>query len=64
VPPRIHQASQQHMAWLEGQLTSLDDDLTHALQQSAVGQATEAVLQSIPGVGPILSRTMLGQVPE
>jgi transposase len=63
-PPRIHQAIQQHIAWLEGQLASLDDDLTQAIQQSAVGQATEAVLQSIPGVGPVLSRTLLGQVPE
>ena len=25
---------------------------------------TEAVLQSMPGVGPVLSRTLLGQVPE
>jgi len=63
-PPRIHQAIQQHIAWLEGQLASLDDDLTQAIQQSAVGQATEAVLQSIPGVGPVPSRTLLGQVPE
>jgi transposase len=64
VPPRIHQAIQQHIAWLEGQLRSLDDDLTQAIQRSAVGQATEAILQSIPGVGPVLSRTLLGQVPE
>ena len=63
-PPRIHHAMQQHIAWLEGQLASLDDDLTHAIQPSTVGQATEAVLQSIPGVGPVLSRPMLAQVPE
>jgi transposase len=62
-PPRIHQAIQQHIAWLEGQLSSLDDDLTQAIQRSAVGQATETILQSIPGVGPVLSRTLLGQVP-
>src|SRR5215470_6266528 len=49
VPARMHHAIQQHMEWLEGQLTSLDDDLTHMIQRSAVGQATEAVLQSIPG---------------
>ena len=48
VLPRIHQAIQQHIVWLAGQLTSVDADLTHAIQQSAVGQATEAVLQSIP----------------
>jgi len=64
VPTRMHHAIQQHLEWLEGQLTSLDDDLTHMTQRSAVGQATEAVLQSIPGVGPVLSRTLLAQVPE
>jgi transposase len=64
VPARIHQAMQQHMAWLAGQLTSLDDDLPHLIQRSAVGHATEAVLHSIPGVGPVLARTLLGQVPE
>jgi transposase len=64
VPPRIHQAMQQPITWLEGQRRSLDDDLTQAIQGSAVGQATEAILQSIPGVGPVLSRTLLGQVPE
>ena len=64
VPPRMHQAMQQPMARLAGQLTSLDADLTHALQQSAVGQATEAVLQSIPGVGPVLARTMRLRCPS
>jgi transposase len=62
--PRIHEAIQQHITWLEGQLSGLDDDLTRSIQQSAVGQAKEAVWRSIPGVGPVLSRTMLGQVPE
>jgi transposase len=63
-PPRIEEAIQEHITWLEGQRRGLDDDLTNALQRSAVGQAKEAVLRSIPGVGPVLSRTLLGQVPE
>jgi len=63
VPTRMHQAIPQHIVWLEGQLTSLDDDLTHLIQRSAVGQATEVVLHSSPGVGPVRSRTLLAQVP-
>ena len=63
-PPRMHQAMQQHMAWLEGQLARLDDAWTRAIPQSAVGQATEAGLPSMPGGGPGLSRPLLGQVPE
>jgi len=64
VPTRIHQALQQHIAWFAGQLTSRDDDLTHTIERRAVGQATEAVRHSLPGVGPVRSRTLLGQVPE
>lgn len=63
-PPRIQEAIQQHITWLEGQRSSLEDALMYAIQQSAVGQAKEAVLRSIPGVGPVLSQTLLGQVPE
>jgi transposase len=63
-PRRIHDAIQQHIAWLAHQLTGLDDDLTRAVQASAVWQVKEAVLRSIPGVGPVLSRTVLAQVPE
>lgn len=62
-PPRMHEAIQHHIIWREDQLSRLDDDLTHAVQQRAVGQAKEAVWRSIPGVGPILARTLLGQVP-
>ncbi len=42
----------------------MEEELTRTTQASAVWQVKEEVLRSIPGVGPILSRTMLGQVPE
>jgi len=63
-PARIQPAIQQHIAWLEGQLAALNDDLTATIERSAVWQAKADVLRSIPGVGPVLSRTMLAQVPE
>ena len=63
-PPHIHEAMQAHMAWLPTQIAGLDDTLTHASQTHPEWQAKDAVLQSIPGVGPVLARTMLGHVPE
>ena len=45
-------------------IAGLDDTLTHASQTHPEWQAKDDVLQSIPGVGPVLARTMLGQVPE
>jgi transposase len=62
-PPRLHQAIQQPIAWWEGPLRSLDDDLTQASQRSAVGHAPEALLPSIAGVGPVRARPLRGQEP-
>ena len=53
-----------HIAWLTTQIAGLDDTLTHASQTHPEWQVKDDVLQSIPGVGPVLARTMLGQVPE
>ncbi len=64
VPPSIQDAIQAHIAWLTTQIAGLDDALTRASQTHPVWQAKDDVLQSIPGVGPVLARTMLGQVPE
>lgn len=63
-PPGIQEAIQAHIAWLTTEITGLDDALTHASQTHPEWQAKDAVLQSMPGVGPVLARTMLGQVPE
>src|SRR5207237_176154 len=63
-PRRIQDAIQAHIAWLTTQIAGLDDALTRASQTHPVWQAKDDVLQSIPGVGPVLARTMLGQVPE
>ena len=63
-PRRIHDAIQAHITWLERQLADVDTDLTQAIEARPLWQATDEVLRSIPGVGPVLSRTMMAQVPE
>src|SRR5207247_4881561 len=62
-PPSIQAAIQAPIAWLTTPITGRDDPLTHASQTHPAWQAKDDVLQSIPGVGPVLARTMLGQVP-
>src|SRR5712691_12616791 len=59
VPPSIQDAIQAHIAWLTTQIAGLDDALTRASQTHPAWQAKDDVLQSIPGVGPVLARTML-----
>ena len=53
-----------HLAYLEAQLATLDAALERTIQASPVWQAKEALLRSIPGIGPVVARTLLAQVPE
>src|SRR5437870_7844611 len=62
-PPSIQGALQPHLASLTTPITGLDDPLTHASQTHPAWQAKDDVWQSLPGVGPVLARTRLGQVP-
>lgn len=54
----------EHLAWLDKRIERLDEDMGQRLRQSDVWRTKDDLLQSIPGVGPVLSRTMLGMCPE
>jgi transposase len=63
-PPRIRADIQAHIAWLERRLARTDADLAAAIRSSPRWRATDEILQSTPGVGPILARTLVAEVPE
>ena len=63
-PADVRPGIQAHIAWLTQQVTTLDDDLTTRIRQSPVWQEQVDVLQSVPGVGPVLSRTLLAELAE
>lgn len=54
----------KHIVWLDKQITSLDGDLTKRLRASDVWRAKDDLLQSIPGVGPVTTITLLAKCPE
>jgi transposase len=54
----------EHIDWLRRQLQQLDTDLHQQVRASPLWRAHEDLLRTIPGVGPILSATLLSQVPE
>jgi transposase len=53
-----------HIAWLTAELQRVDGDLTAAIRQSPVWREQDDLLQSMPGVGRGLSRTLLADLPE
>ena len=55
---------QEHIAWLNQRITSLDDDLKTLLRNSAIWKEKVDLLQSAPGVGPVTMLTLLSRLPE
>ena len=60
VSPRI----QQHIAWLEMEISDLDGELRETLQRSPVWREKDDLLRSIPGVGEQISFVILAHLPE
>ena len=63
-PQRIRADIQAHITWLERRLARTDADLGAAIRSTPLWRAKDEILQSTPGVGPILSRTLVAEVPE
>ena len=61
---RVRQRIQVHVRWLERELIRVDADLDQALQASPLWRVQEDLLRSVPGVGKVLTRTLLAELPE
>lgn len=53
-----------HIKWLEKRLQNVDGDLQKLIKQSDVWRVNDEILQSVPGVGPVLSLALLAGLPE
>jgi transposase len=60
----IQKRVQAHITWLEKELENINTDLTTTMRQSPVWREKEDVLRSVPGVGPVLTMTLLANLPE
>lgn len=63
-PATIRNSLRTHIAWLERELAQTDTDLHAAIQRSPVWREKELLLRSVPGVGPVLTSTLLAHLPE
>jgi transposase len=62
--PRLRADLDAHVVWLSQQLAVLDRELDRTLRDSPIWREKEALLRSIPGIGPVVARTLLGELPE
>ncbi len=63
-PGPIQKQIQVHLTWLECRLRALDEELATAIRSSPLWREKDELLQSIPGVGPVVATTLLAGLPE
>jgi transposase len=54
----------EHIAWLQKRIDELDRDLQNQIRKTPHWREKDDLLQSAKGVGPVLSATLLSQLPE
>ncbi len=55
---------QAHIRWLEQELAALDNELDGTIRGSPIWREQEALLRSVPGIGPVTAVTLLAELPE
>jgi transposase len=53
-----------HLQWLQRELDDINQQLSETVKNSPIWRKKNDMLRSIPGVGPVLSLTLLADLPE
>jgi len=62
--PRLRKSIARLLKALEKELASLDGDIDDAVRGSPAWREKEDLLESVPGVGPVIARTLIAELPE
>lgn len=60
----VRKKIKEHIDWLEDCIAELDEQLKALVKTSACWQAKDKILQSVPGIGPVTSFSMVADLPE
>jgi transposase len=60
----VKKSLKNHISYLERELRMTDTELGDMIKASPLWRERDELLQSVPGVGPVLSRTLLAGLPE
>ena len=61
---RLVRQVDQHVLWLQKQLSGIEADLDGAIRATPLWRDTVTLLTSVPGVGAAVARTLLIELPE
>ncbi len=62
--PPLHPMIDAHIRYLEAELKRLDQEMNQRIRQSPAWAAKEKLLTTVPGVGPVVARTLIAALPE
>lgn len=62
--PRVRKSLARHIKMLEKELPDVDGDIDAMVRGSPAWREKEDLLVSVPGIGKILARTLLAELPE
>ena len=62
--PHLRASIRRVIAILRQELAALDKDLDQAIRGSPAWREKENLLASVPGVGPVIARTLIAELPE
>lgn len=62
--PSVRPRIERHIAVLREELKDIDRDLARLVSDSPVWRERDELVRSVPGVGPVLSVTLLAELPE
>jgi len=62
--PRVRKNIDRHLAYLQQQIEDLENRMDRLVAESETFKAKDQILQSIVGIGPQVSRTLLVHLPE
>ena len=63
-PAMVHTNIDELIEFLDKQLADIDDDLQKLIKATPAWREADELLRSVPGVGPVLSSTLMALVPE
>jgi transposase len=63
-PKVLHRSIDEHIRWLAKRLADFDDELGELIRHTPLWRERDELLRSVPGVGKVLSSTLLAQLPE
>jgi transposase len=63
-PVQVQNYVKEHIVHLEELIKKLDQDIDQMITTSPIWKTKENLLLSVKGVGPVLSRTLLAELPE